>query len=52
MAKRVSDDQEDRTVDTSEFDTLDLKDMLAITLEGLSIKDQLIGYFNDFQNLH
>lgn len=52
VAKRVSDDQEDRTVDTSEFDTLDLKDMLAITLEGLSIKDQLIGYFNDLQVVH
>lgn len=50
-AKRIA-VEEDRVVDTTEFDSLDLDDMLAQTLEGLSIKDQLLGYFHDQKALH
>lgn len=50
-AKRVGSD-EDRVVDTTEFDSLDLDQMLVAALEGLSIKDQLLGYFHDNKALH
>lgn len=46
VAKRVTTD-ENVTVDTTEFDSLDLDDMLAISLEGLSVKDSILGYFRD-----
>lgn len=51
-AKRVVEDEADRTVDTTEFDSLDLKDMLASTLDGLSVKDTLLEYFHDLQAVH
>lgn len=52
VAKRVTVDDTDRTVDTTEFDNLDLDDMLSLALEGLSIKPQLLGYFHDQKALH
>lgn len=48
VAKRVALD-EDRTVDTTEFDSLDLQDMLAMNLDGLSVKDSIMSYFKDLR---
>lgn len=45
-AKRVTDEEEKTEVDTSDWDSLDLKDLLARELEGLSIKDTLMEEFN------
>lgn len=42
IGKRVT-VEEDRVVDTSDFDAIDLKDMLARALTGLSVKDELMG---------
>lgn len=49
VAKRVTVDEE-ITVDTTEFDSLDLDDMLALSLEGLSIKDAVIEHFKDMRH--
>ena len=45
MAKRVTVEEERHTVDTSDFDAIDLKDMLARALDGLSIKTKLMEQF-------
>lgn len=44
-AKRVTDEDDKLEVDTSDFDSLDLGQMLARSLEGLTIKDQLMEAF-------
>lgn len=49
-AKRLADD-EDRTVDTEEFDTLDLDEMLGLSLDGLSIKDSVLSFFKDLRHV-
>ena len=46
-AKRITDEDEKLEVDTSDFDSLDLGQMLARALEGLSIADTLMEAFND-----
>lgn len=46
-AKRVTEDEEGLEVDTSEFESLDLKDLLAKALGDLSIKDQLMEVFQN-----
>lgn len=46
-AKRVTDEDDKVEVDTSEFDSLDLGQMLAKSLEGLSIADTLMEAFNN-----
>ena len=43
-AKRVAVD-ETVTVDTTEFESLDVKDMLALTLDGLSVKTEILSRF-------
>ncbi len=43
-AKRVAVD-ETVTVDTTEFESLDVKDMLALTLDGLSVKNEILLRF-------
>jgi len=48
-AKRITDEDEKIEVDTSEFETLDLKQMLANALDGLTIKDQLMEEFENDQ---
>ena len=45
VAKRVTVEEERHTVDTSDFDAIDLKDMLARALDGLSIKTKLMEQF-------
>lgn len=51
-AKRVTEDEEGLEVDTSEFESLDLKDLLANALGDLSIKDQLMEVFqNDHSSI-
>lgn len=50
VAKRVIDDDADRTVDTQEFDSLDLDDMLALSLEGLTVKDSVLSFFKDLRH--
>jgi DNA repair exonuclease SbcCD nuclease subunit len=39
-------ESEDLSVDTSEFESFDMAQMLAIALDGLSIKDELLEKFN------
>lgn len=46
-AKRVTDDDDKIEVDTSDFENLDLKDLLASALDGLSCKDLLMEKFHD-----
>jgi DNA repair exonuclease SbcCD nuclease subunit len=50
VAKRVIDDDADRTVDTEEFDSLDLDDMLALSLDGLTVKDSVLSFFKDLRH--
>ena len=45
VVKRVTVEEERHTVDTSDFDAIDLKDMLARALDGLSIKTKLMEQF-------
>lgn len=44
-AKRITSEDEKIEVDTSDFDSLDLGQLLARELDGLSIKDQLMEQF-------
>lgn len=46
-AKRITDEDDKVEVDTSEFDSLDLGQMLAKSLEGLSIADTLMEAFHN-----
>ncbi|MDB2578953.1 metallophosphoesterase [Tateyamaria sp.] len=46
-AKRITNEDDKIEVDTSDFDSLDLGQMLARALEGLSIADTLMEAFND-----
>jgi predicted phosphodiesterase len=46
-AKRVTSEEEKLEVDTSDFDSVDMKDLLARTLEGLSCKDRLLSLFEE-----
>lgn len=46
-AKRVTDEDEKIEVDTSDFDTVDIKDLLARALEGLSCKETLLTQFEE-----
>lgn len=46
-AKRVTNEDETLEVDTSEFESLSLGQMLADALDGLSIKDQLMEAFEN-----
>jgi len=48
-AKRVSED-ENTSVDTTEFDSLDLDDMLALSLDGLTVKDSVLSFFKDLRH--
>jgi len=48
-AKRVASD-ETETVDTTEFDSLDIDDMLAISLDGLTVKDSVMSFFKDLRH--
>lgn len=47
VAKRITEEDEKIEVDTSDFDSLDLGQMLARALEDLSIKDELMEAFED-----
>lgn len=49
-AKRVAVDDE-ITVDTSDFDTLDLSEMLDRTLDGLSVRASVLNFFKDIRNV-
>lgn len=51
VAKRVTSD-ETATVDTTEFDSLDLDDMLALSLDGLTVKDSVLSFFKDLRHDH
>lgn len=51
VAKRVN-TEEDISVDTTEFDSLDLDDMLALSLDGLSVKDSILGYYRDQKTVY
>jgi hypothetical protein len=48
IGKRISDDEDEEqvTVDTSDFDTVDLKDLLAGALADSPLKDELLEMFN------
>lgn len=46
-AKRITNEDDKIEVDTSDFDSLDLGQMLARALDGLTIKDQLMGEFSE-----
>lgn len=46
-AKRVTDDQDETSIDTSEFEGLDLGAMLAKALDGLDCKDTLMAKFEE-----
>lgn len=46
-AKRVTDPDEKIEVDTSEFESLDLADMLSIALDGLSCREELLMKFKE-----
>lgn len=48
-ARRITDEDEKLEVDTSEFESLSLDDMLGKALEGLSIKDELMEAFRNDQ---
>ncbi|NRB16124.1 MAG: hypothetical protein HRU33_00755 [Rhodobacteraceae bacterium] len=47
IGKRITDEDEEIKVDTSDFDSLDLGQLLARALDGLSIKDQLMEEFSN-----
>jgi DNA repair exonuclease SbcCD nuclease subunit len=49
-AKRITVDDE-ITVDTSDFDTLDLSEMLDRTLDGLSVRASVLNFFKDIRNV-
>lgn len=46
-AKRVGNDDEDMTIDTAQFESLDLRTMLGSVLEGLLCKDTLLAQFEE-----
>lgn len=47
IAKRVTDPDEKIEVDTSEFEGLDLADMLSVALDGLSCREELLEKFKE-----
>lgn len=46
-AKRVTDETERLEVDTSEFESISMGEMLAVALGDLTIKDDLVAYFEE-----